>query len=984
MMNRFKRASRAGLVGVTAAALALTAAPAAFAATPAAAATPATAAAETGAGAEVGASTALATPRLEALDRGLVAAPTTDGVFLSWRLLKSEAYGASETGLTGADFAVYRDGTKIADVTDSTNLRDPDGTAASAYTVAPVLGGHEGPQSEKATTLTSRDAGEAGKAGDAVASIPLTKPADGVTPADEAYTYSASDTSVADVDGDGAYEFIVKWEPSNSKDVSQVGYTGTVFLDTYELDGTLLNRIDLGVNIRAGAHYTQFMVYDFDGDGRAELMTKTAPGTKSTGFGADGEVTNDAFVTLPEADIAAGVSNDDDYRLSAADYADHLVEVFRGWSTRPEVVDGTWPATLEEAFGIPVTHQYPLSEADARELVDHFLDVYAPSRSARNALRNFEGFILDGPEYLTVFDGATGAELQTIPYEPGRTDDGLLWGDYAMARIEPGNRVDRFLAGVAYLDGEHPSAVFARGYYTRTTVAAWDWDGENLSQRFLVDSGFTPMTNPFNDSPHGREGTSEEWGRLTTQGFHSLSAADVDGDGRQEIVYGSATIDDDGSLLYSSYDTLPEGSAAPGTEAKLGHGDAMHVADIDPARPGLEIFTVHEGATYAPLGYALRDAATGELIYGEYSGKDTGRGMVGDIDPNTPGLETWATRLRSASGESLGAAIPGTNQSIRWSGDLTTQILNGAGDVTPTIEDWTRGRLLTGTGERTNNGTKGTANLVADVLGDWREELVLRSADSSALNIHVSTEVTTHKLYTLMHDPQYRVEVARQNTTYNQPSYTSFYLASDMSFADVPLAAPPLPVAAPGIGVDSAGVNVTWKAPASPGTSAITGYRVTLTPVGGGDPLETTVGADALRASFALATVPAGSYTAKVVAVGDAGPSAASAPSATAVVTGSQPVRLAANAKSQCVNGTAHVAVYAYNDSGRPADVRLSALGTDKKVTAVAAGKAAYSLVGSGAAAIAAGTASVTAYSFVDGVGYHSSYSVPYAALSCK
>ncbi|WP_370545250.1 rhamnogalacturonan lyase [Herbiconiux sp. VKM Ac-1786] len=979
MMNRFKRAGRAGLVGVTAAALALTAAPAAFAAAPAETATGTASATATTTGAAPTAA-APGTPRLEALDRGLVAAATSDGVFLSWRLLKSEAYGANDTGLTGADFAVYRDGAKIADVTDSTNFRDPDGTAASSYTVAPVLGGQVGAQSATATALTGSTSGTS----DAVASIPLTKPADGVTPAGEAYTYSASDTSVADVDGDGAYEFIVKWDPSNAKDVSQVGYTGTVFLDTYELDGTLLNRIDLGVNIRAGAHYTEFMVYDFDGDGRAELMTKTAPGTKSTGY-ADGAVTNDAFVTLPESDVAAGYGNDDDYRLSAADYADHLVEVFQGWSTRPEVVDGTWPATLEEAFGIPVTHDYPLSEADARELVDHFIDVYAPSRSARNALRNFEGFILDGPEYLTVFDGATGAELQTVPYTPGRTDDGLLWGDYSMSRIEPGNRVDRFLAGVAYLDGEHPSAVFARGYYTRATVAAWDWDGENLAQRFLVDSGFVPMSNPFNDSPHGREGTSPEWGRLTTQGFHSLSAADVDGDGKQEIVYGSATLDDDGSLLYSSYDTLPEGSAAPGTEAKLGHGDAMHVADIDPARPGLEIFTVHEGAAYAPYGYALRDAATGELIYGEYSGKDTGRGMVGDVDPTVPGLETWATRLRSASGESLGTAIPGTNQSIRWAGDLTTQLLNGSGDATPTIDDWTRGRLLTATGERTNNGTKGTANLVADVFGDWREELILRSADSSALNIHVSTEVTAHKLYTLMHDPQYRVEVARQNTTYNQPSYTSFYLASDMAFANVPLAAPPMPVAAPGIGVDGAGVNVTWKAPASPGTSPLTGYRVTLMSAdGSGSPLETTVGADALRASFAAASVPAGSYTATVVALSDLGPSAASAPSATAVVTGSQPVRLGVNAKSQCVNGTAHVAVYAYNDSGRPADVRLSVLGTDKKVTAVAAGKAAYSLVGSGAVTVAAGTASVTAYSFVDGVGYHSSYSVPYAALSCK
>jgi rhamnogalacturonan endolyase len=223
----------------------------------------------------------------------------------------------------------------------------------------------------------------------------------------------------------------------------------------------------------------------------------------------------------------------------------------------------------------------------------------------------------------------------------------------------------------------------------------------------------------------------------------------------------------------------------------------MHVTDIDPNRPGLEVFTVHEGATSAPYGYALRDAATGEVIYGEYSGKDTGRGMIGDIDPAVPGIETWATRLRSASGESLGAAFPGTNQSIRWAADGTTQIVNGVADADVTVDSFTQGRLLTAAGTRSNNGTKGTASLVADVFGDWREELLVRTADSSAIRIFLSTDVTDRKLYTLMHDKQYRAEVARQNTTYNQPSYTGFYLASDMDFSKVPLltvAVTPAPV----------------------------------------------------------------------------------------------------------------------------------------------------------------------------------------------
>ena len=696
-------------------------------------------------------------PRMERLDRGLVAAATSEGVFLSWRLPASEATGSSATGLTGVDFHLYRDGRRIATVTDSTNFLDTGGDVTSRYRVSPVRGG-------RSASATPWAAGHT--------ELPLQKPADG-----PGYTYSANDMSVGDVDGDGRYEYVVKWDPSNSKDVSQVGYTGPVYVDTYRADGRLLHRIDLGVNIRAGAHYTQFLVYDFDGDGRSEMMMKTAPGTRTIRDGRE------RFITTP------GHSPTEDYRLSAAGYHQHVVDMFLGWHAHPEVVAGRWPATLEQAFGIEPRYGYPLSRADAEALTDYFMDVYAPSRSARNNLRAFEGFILDGPEYLTVFEGATGRELQTIDYKPGRHDDGLMWGDYAMARIEPGNRVDRFLSGVAYLDGKRPSAVFARGYYTRSTMVAYRWNGRRLVEDWFVDSGWTPMTNPFNDSPHGRDGTSAEFGTLTTQGFHSLSAADVDGDGRQEIVYGAATIDDDGSLLYSSAGTLPSGQTA-----RLGHGDAMHVTDIDPDRPGLEIFTVHEGGTSAPYGMAMRDAATGRVLFGTYSGRDTGRGMIGDVLPATRGIESWASMpggsealgLHSAKGEVLTGTIPGTNQSIRWSADLTTQIVNGAQDVTPTIDDWNRGRLLTADGTRTNNGTKGNPGLVADVFGDWREELLVRTADSTAIRIHLSTEVTGHKMYTLMHDPQYRAEVARQQTAYNQPSHPGFHLASDTDWSRVP------------------------------------------------------------------------------------------------------------------------------------------------------------------------------------------------------
>jgi hypothetical protein len=728
--------------------------------------------------------------QLEHLDRGLVAASTGEGVFLSWRLLAHEVTGHTTTGLTGSDFHVYRDGRRIATVKDSTNYLDRSGTAKAEYRVAAVVRGKEVDRSAAVSPWSG-----------GFYDMPLRKPADGVTPAGEAYTYHANDMSVGDVDGDGKYEFVVKWDPSNSKDVSQVGYTGNQYIDTYRLNGTLLYRIDLGVNIRAGAHYTDFLVYDFDGDGRSEMMFKTAPGTKIIRYRPDGSVMSERYITMPKKDLKAGYKNTDDYRLSAAGYYEHVLKMFKGWHTHPEVVAGHWPATLEQAFGTEPKYSYPLSDADARALVDYFMDVYAPSRSSRNQFRKFEGFILHGPEYLTVFEGATGKELQTADYKPARGDDGLLWGDYAMGRLEPGNRVDRFLAGVAYLDGKRPSAIFARGYYTRTTLIAYDWNGQKLAERWYVDSGHVPMTNPFNDGPHGRDGTDPEFKTLTTQGSHTLSVGDVDGDGKQEIIYGGATIDDNGHLLYSSFGTMPPESAQPGVTARVGHGDALHVADIDPNRPGMEIYMVHEGGRYAPYGYAMRDARTGATLFGAYSGVDTGRGMVGDVRPDVPGLETWAAMppnsvdqptwgLLSANGQKLDTKVPGTNMSIRWAADMTTQLVHGQQTETyevPTIRDWRRGIVLTATGTSANNWTKGNPSLVADVFGDWREELMVRTVDSSAMRIYLSTEVTNHKLYTLMHDPQYRADVARQQTGYNQPAYTSFYLASDLKWDRVPV-----------------------------------------------------------------------------------------------------------------------------------------------------------------------------------------------------
>jgi hypothetical protein len=722
--------------------------------------------------------------QLENLSRGLVAVKTNTGIFLSWRLMKNEVNGYSDTGLTGVNFKVYRNGEEIAYVTDSTNYLDIKGSFSDRYSVEAVinnelLSGKSLKNSEDNLFSGRSEEVNVLNSGHNYVDIPLWIPAPGVTPAGNAYTYNANDMSVSDIDGDGEYEFFVKWDPTNSKDVSHSGYTGNCYIDCYKLNGTLLWRLDMGCNIRSGAHYTQFMVYDFDGDGKAEMAVKTAPGTKIIRYKKDRTIESEAYITLLEKDIAAGYSNLDDYRMSNETYVNHLIEVFMNWSEHSEVKRGNWPATLEECFGIEKRYTYPLNRVDSASLVEYFIDVYAKQRSPKNDLRNFEGFILDGPEYLTMFSG-DGRELETIKFPHERVDDGLLWGDYAMNRIEPGNRVDRFLSGVAYLDGESPYLIMCRGYYTRTTIVAYSFADGKLKEHFNIDSGFVPMANPFKAGPHEDRGSDPVYGILAGQGNHSLSTADVDQDGCDEIIYGAAVIDQDGSVLYSSFGYLPDG-----TYAKFGHGDAMHVADIDPDRPGLEIFNVFEGGRYAPYGYALRDAKTGEVIFGEYAERDLGRCMVGDINPDVRGLECWVTKVQSCTGEVLTDKLLGTNQSIRYSADMSTAILDGvtiSGGHKGVINDNTHGVILRPEEVATNNGTKGNPCLIADIFGDWREELLLRKADNSAIRIFTSTELTNHKLFTLMHDIQYRCSVAWQNNCYNQPGYTKFYFASDTDF----------------------------------------------------------------------------------------------------------------------------------------------------------------------------------------------------------
>ncbi|OMC95121.1 rhamnogalacturonan lyase [Paenibacillus odorifer] len=581
---------------------------------------------------------AAAARQAEKLNRGLVAVKVSSGVFVSWRLLGTEELSVS--------FNLYRNGTKVnvTPITDSTNYQDNAGTASSSYTVRAIVGGIEQSDSPAANVWANN-----------YLDVPIQIPAGGTTPDGVSYTYSANDASVGDLDGDGEYEIVLKWDPSNSKDNSQSGYTGNVYLDAYKLNGTRLWRIDLGKNIRAGAHYTQFLVYDFNGDGKAEVVCKTADGT------VDG-----VGVTIGNA---------------SADY------------------------------------------------------------------RNSSGYILTGPEYLSVFSGQTGKALTTIDYVPARGTVSS-WGD------NYGNRVDRFLAGVAYLDGVHPSIIMARGYYTRTVVVAFDWNGSALTRKWTFDS---------NSSTNA--GTAG-------QGNHSLSVADVDNDGKDEIIYGALTIDNNGATLYNT---------------GLGHGDALHVGDLNPNRPGLEVFKVMEN-TSSPYGAAVWDAANGTVLWGVYTGKDTGRGMAADIDPNYPGEEVWAhgVGLYSITGTKISSTMPSVNFGIWWDGDLSRELLDGV-----KIDKWNPAsnsvtNLLTGASVASNNSTKATPSLQADLLGDWREEAIWRKSDNSALRIYTTTNITTNKIYTLMHDPVYRLSIAWQNTAYNQPPHTGFFLGNGMPTVSKP------------------------------------------------------------------------------------------------------------------------------------------------------------------------------------------------------
>ncbi len=567
---------------------------------------------------------------LEYLNRGISAVNTRNGMLVSWRYLANDD--------DNAVYKLYRDGSLVytSEAGQSTCYLDKEGSASSKYRVDTLSGGKV-VGSEECKLISDN----------AYFDIPMTPP----TSSD--CSYSPNDMSVGDIDGDGQYELFVKWDPSNSKDNSQKGKTGNVFIDCVRLDGTRVWRIDLGKNIRAGAHYTQFYVADFDLDGKAEMTCKTADGT----------------------------------------------------------VDGTGKVIGD----------------------------------ASKDYRNSSGYILSGPEYYTLFDGATGAALDTVDYVPQRGEvSKKTWGD------DYGNRVDRFWGSVAYVDGVHPCVITGRGYYTRMSATCYGVENKKLVQKWAFDTGHNSSAAGYGD------------------GNHNSMPADVDGDGKQEIVTGSSCIDDNGKILWNT---------------DQGHGDAMHLADLDPTREGLELWICHEESK-SGFGVSYIDAKTGEIIFHDNGSKDTGRCAADNIWTGNPGAEMWGNGndVKNVKGELLSCRRPSINFFSYWDGDLERELLDGSTDSPATItkmkEDGTLTQLLSTDGYYTCNTTKGTPCLSADIFGDWREELIVRAADSKSVRVYCTPYDTDYRITTLMHDAQYRMQVSSQNTAYNQPPHPSFFLGT--------------------------------------------------------------------------------------------------------------------------------------------------------------------------------------------------------------
>lgn len=632
------------------------------------------------------------TRQMEKLDRGLIAIKTDGGVYLSWRLFDSEdnIFGSADKNVS---FNVYRDGKKISEVATKTNYVDS--TVGTNYSVAPVINGVEG---EKCNPVTAYN--------NSYFDIPLLKPDDETIydPSNNklaTYSFFPADCSTGDVDGDGEYEIIVKWT-SHERDVGTPAYSGTVHLAAYKLDGTKLwkNDIELGKNVYSSAHTLQFLVYDFDGDGKSEVICQTSLGSKD----GQGKYVSNAAQTDEEIKAITDKEN------STADY------------------------------------------------------------------RSSSGVITKGEEFLTVFNGETGAAMDTISLPTTRgSENGVDYGD------DFGNRSNRFVSDIAYLDGEKPYAIYLRGYYfgrngkQRTSIAGISWDGTALSPTYHFDT------------QKGQEGYYDGAYQYVGNGNHNCTVADVDNDGKDEFITGALCmeVNDDNEFR-------------PKWCTYLQHGDALHIGNYDPTHTGFEFFTVHEDSGTNSLsgnditldfGMSVIDAETGNIMFHEGASDDTGRGVMANVGAGGY-YQIWSAKnsARQSNGGTdfttatslTGRNTPSMNFRIFWDGDLYDNLLNGAN-----ITDW-NGRNMSNIFSAGNydcvsiNGTKANPSLQADLFGDWREEVIYPTSDGTALRVFSTTDTTDYKIKTLMQDPVYRSGVAAEQTAYNQPPHVGFYMGKEV------------------------------------------------------------------------------------------------------------------------------------------------------------------------------------------------------------